>query len=127
MRGVTLFLKCYEDRPDEMVSIGLTIETSIGPKCFARIDWRGTCHLNTHHLCGDLQFINAGRTHFHNPELCPLGDDPMAHIRENLPVAAAIEPSPQNLEALLDRCANILNVTNLNEVVPPRWQPSALL
>lgn len=126
MRGVGLFLKCFEDRPDESVSVGLTIETSIGPKCFARIDWRGGSHPNTHILCDDLQFIDAGRTHFHNPELCPPDDDPMAHIRENLPIAAAIEPAPRNFEALLDRCASILNVTNLAEATPPRWQSRTL-
>ena len=126
MRGIGLYLKCFEDRPDEFVSVGLTIETSVGPKCFARIDWRGTGHPNTHQLCGDLQFIDAGRTHFHNPDLCPPDDDPMAHIRENLPIAAAIEPAPRNLEALLDRCASILNVTNLAEATLPRWQSHTL-
>jgi hypothetical protein len=126
MQGVGLYLKCFEDRPDEMVSIGLTIETSIGPKCFARVDWRGTNHPNTHHLCGDLQFIDAGQTHFHNPALCPPGDDPMAHIRENLPIAVAIEARPPNFEALLDRCASILNVTNLTKATPPQWQSRIL-
>lgn len=124
--SVGLYLKCFEDRPDEMVSIGLTIETSIGPKCFARVDWRGTNHPNTHHLCGDLQFIDAGQTHFHNPALCPPGDDPMAHIRENLPIAVAIEARPPNFEALLDRCASILNVTNLTKATPPQWQSRIL-
>ena len=126
MRGIDLYLKCFEDRPDELISVGLTIETSIGPKCFARVDWRGTSHPNTHQLCGYLQFVDAGRTHFHNPDLCPPNDDPMAHIRENLPIAVAIEPAPQNLEALLHRCASILNVTNLAEATPPQWQPRTL-
>ncbi len=127
IRGAGLYLKCFEDRPDEQVSIGLTIETSTGPKCFARVDWRATSgHPNAHRLCGDLQHVDAGRTHFHNPDLCPLDDDPMDHIRANLPIAVAIEPAPRNFEALLDRCANILNVTNLTEVTPPRWQTPAL-
>jgi len=126
MRGIGLYLKCFEDRPDEMVSIGLTIETSIGPKCFARVDWRGTSHPNTHRLCGDLQFVDAGRTHFHNPALCSPGDDPMDHIQENLPIAVAIESRLLNFEALLDRCASILNVTNLAEVTPPKWQSRIL-
>ena len=126
MQGLELYLKCSEERPEERVSIGLSIETSIGPRCFARVDWRGTDHPNSSKMCGDFQFVPAGRTHFHNPTLWPLEDDPLDHIKDNLPIALAIEEPPQNFRALLQRCASILNVTNLAEATPPRWQSDSL-
>jgi hypothetical protein len=123
LRGLALYLQCIRDLPDEQVSIGLTVETSIGPKCFARVDWRAVSgHPNAHGLCGSLQFIDAGRTHFHNPELCTTTDNVMDHIRENLPIAAAIERPPKNFEALVQRCASILRVVNLTEAPTPTWQ-----
>ena len=126
VQGLELYLKCSEERPEERVAIGLSIETSIGPKCFARIDWRGTDHPNSSKRCGHLQFFPAGRTHFHNPMLWPLEDDPLSHIRENLPIALAIEDPPQDFRDLLVRCASILNVTNLAEATSPRWQSDSL-
>lgn len=123
MQGVALYLRCIQHLRDEQVSVGLTIETSIGPKCFARVDWRAAGgHPNVSVLCGALQLIEAGRTHFHNPALCEPTDNPMDHIRENLPVAAAIEQPPKKIEALLERCASILHVTNLTEAPIPPWQ-----
>ncbi len=121
--GVSLFLTCREDRPDEMVSIGLTIETPFRPKCFARVDWRQAPHVNQSALCGDLQFIDAGRTHVHRPDLYGENVEPIEYLKQNLPAAVSLDPVPGSFADLLDTAGTLLNVDNLTEVQTPPWEP----
>ena len=121
--GVSLFLRCRKDRPDEMVSIGLTIETSYGPKCFARVDWRQAPHVNQSALCGHLLHVDAGRTHIHRPDLYGETVEPIEYLKQNLPAAVSLDPVPGSFGDLLDTAGTLLNVDNLTEVQTPPWEP----
>jgi hypothetical protein len=124
MRGVQLFLNCPRHRPEERVSLGFLMEFDNRPRCVARIDWRGSQHANNNTLCGTFIREMAGRSHFHDPALFPPPADFRAHIKEDLPIAQALDPEPENFEALLNCCARILNVTNMSDIPVPPWQPS---
>ncbi len=127
VKGVSLFLNCRIDQPDELVSAGLTIETAYGPKCFARVDWRSrAAHFNQKKICGDLQFVDAGKTHVHRPDLYKEGVEPMEYLRQNLPAAVSLDPAPGTFSELLDMAGRILSVNNLTEVEEPQWQPRLL-
>lgn len=124
IQGINLFVKCNQKRPDEQVSLGLTIEGASKPYCFARVDWRAAgSHPNTSALCGDYFLFDAGRTHYHNPKLIPSEADVMEHLTSNLPIAISVEPQPKNFADLMRSCAKLLHVNNLTEIPIPPWQP----
>ena len=127
--GAELCLRCLRSRPDERVSLLILMETGAGPRCIARIDWRASVpHINLSPLCGDLQFSDAGTTHFHNPGLYEGIENPLDFIMQNLPLAASIDPPPEDFSSLLDRSAIMLNITNLSQLAAPPWQtPSTFL
>lgn len=126
LEGVSIFVRCHKNRPDEQVTVGLVIEGARKPYCLARIDWRASSgHPNTHVLCGAYRFLEAGRTHFHNPELIPHESDVLTHLQENLPIAVKIETSLRTFEDVLGCSSRLLNVENLEEVSTPPWQQQA--
>ncbi|SIS58919.1 hypothetical protein [Paracoccus saliphilus] len=124
--GLELYMRCVISQPDEQVTIGLNVETLIGPKCFARVDWRhSSTHINTKVICGEqLRHTDAGRTHFHDPRLYESIEEPMDFIKANLPIAVALVPVPDSYRDLLENCATLLNVRNLPEAPIPPWQPN---
>jgi hypothetical protein len=126
LEGVSLFMNCLKVRPDEQVTVGLTIEGARKPYCCARVDWREiTSHPNANALCGDLQFVDAGRTHFHNPELIPNDERFIEHLKANLPIAVAINTPIRSFSDLVDCCKRLLNIENLEEIPSPPWQQQA--
>ncbi|MFV1807427.1 hypothetical protein [Phaeobacter sp. Ax4a-4a] len=129
MQGVEFRISCSSNRPNERVSSLLTIETSIGPRCFARVDWNDRTHVNHGVICGDYQFQDIGPTHYHDPLLY---DDhqvePFEFIAAGIPIAREIEVLPDNFSGLMHICAKLYNITNLSKVTEPQWQiPTSFL
>lgn len=125
--GVDFFMQCKTDQPDEKVTVGINIETKNKPRCCARIDWRSTAHPNSHTLCGEMKWQEAGETHFHDPRLHDHTIDVMEFLQNNLPIATAIVPEPKDFMELMQTCATLLNITNLTTAKTPPWQPRTTL
>ncbi|MDW3119386.1 MAG: hypothetical protein R8G60_17600 [Roseovarius pacificus] len=121
--GIDLFIQCKTAHPEENVAVGINIETQEKPKCCARIDWRASPHVNTSGLCGEHKFLDAGQSHFHDPRLHDTAIDVMEFLKQNLPIATALDPEPKDFIGLLETCATLLNVTNLQDTKTPPWQP----
>lgn len=125
-RGLGFRITCNAARPDEQVAVVLLIDYRSKPRPFARIDWRGQGHENTNRLCAEHRFCDAGRTHFHDPEL-------HRHIeiaelfspRLDLPVARALHTEPKSFDLLLATAADLLHIENLREIPIPPWSPQA--
>lgn len=121
--GLTLHMQCRKDRPDESFTIQLLAETKLKPRPFARVDWRGSHHSNSHTWARDRGLGPAGRDHFHDPMLHQHLADPMDFMLENIPVATPLSGGHNDLMTLLDHSGNLLNIDNLTDVVSPPWQP----
>lgn len=122
-QGVSFRANCRPHLPDESVSLLLLAEIKGKPRPFARVDWRGSEHNNHNRaLCAAYWGQAAGRTHFHDPR-------DHLHIEmavlfgggEDLPIARAIAPEPQNFHDLLATSATLLNINNLTKLPAPPW------
>lgn len=128
MQGVEFRISCSSNRPNERVSSLLTIETSIGPRCFARVDWNDRRHVNNGVICGAYQFQETGPTHYHDPLLYNAQVEPFEFIAAGMPIAQEIEVPPENFSGLMHICAKLYNITNLSKVPEPQWQiPTSFL
>lgn len=124
MQGLTFMAQCNPELPDERVFLGILAEIKRKPRCIARVDWRALGHGNSHRLCGEHRFLDAGRTHFHDPELHHGFD--FAELfdgKNDLPVALPIQPEPATFNDLLARAADLLHIQNLTDMPVPRWEP----
>lgn len=128
MQGVEFRISCSSNRPNERVSSLLTVETSIGPRCFARVDWNDRRHVNNGAICGAYQFQDIGPTHYHDPLLYDPRVAPFEFIAASMPIAQEIEVLPDNFSGLMHICAKLYNITNLSKVPEPQWQiPTSFL
>lgn len=85
-----------------------------------RLEWRAA-HTNSN--CGplDLRLLEIESTHWHAFDLNYLRDENrMRH--GNLPLARAIEPDPDSLQAFLAFAGKALRIKGLESVEPPRVQ-----
>lgn len=122
--GVTFMAMCAPERPDERVAINILAEIKQKPRCIARVDWRGQKHVNTHAKCGKSQGFDAGRTHFHDPELHHLFDfDELFGSGLDLPAALPLEPIPDSFNDLLAQAGDLLHIQNLKDMPVPPWEP----
>jgi hypothetical protein len=125
--GISFLVTVQAEYPDENVTLLLQAEIKQKPCPFARIDWRGGPHPNLRPQCGEMRFIDAGRTHFHNTALHRHIDfDELFLGKLNLPVASAIEPEPADWQELLALSSALLHIENLTETPTPPWQPRSL-
>ena len=122
MKGLTFSMTANANRPDECVTAVLLIETPNRPMCCARFDWRGSPHPNASSLCGDMQYIPAGRSHWHDPALYPDDATLEKAMMQNLPAAVSSEPEPSDFSDLLTRCARLFRIENLTDLQVPPWQ-----
>lgn len=128
MSGVTFMAMCAPERPDERMALNLLAEIKLRPRCIARVDWRGLGHGNTLAGCGPHRFVDAGRTHFHDPELHHLfGFDELFDRGYDLPVALPLDPIPDNLDDLLAQAGELLHIQNLKDMPVPPWEPRTTL
>ncbi len=126
--GVGFRMTCYPDLPDEKVAVILLAEIKRKPRPFARIDWRGQAHENRHSAAGSFLYTDAGRTHFHDPNLHHgFSIDELFGAKLDLPVARKIEPEPANYEELLAASSDLLHIENLKDIPVPPWSPQASL
>jgi hypothetical protein len=105
--------------------LALLAEFKGKPCAFARIDINGQQHINRHAICGDLQFEDAGGTHFHDTLLhCDLDIDQLfGPDFANLPVARPISDMPSDFSKAMEKCGEMLHIENLTEIEEPQWQP----
>lgn len=128
MGGVTFMAMCAPERPDERMAINLLAEIKQKPRCIARVDWRGLGHGNTLAGCVPYRFVDAGRTHFHDPELHRLfGFDELFGEGIDLPVALPLDPIPDNFNDLLAQAGVLLHIENLKDMPVPPWEPRTTL
>lgn len=126
-QGITFCIVCQPEFPEEQVAIVLMVEIGLKPRPFARIDWRGQAHENRRVECGDLQYLDAGRTHFHDPRLHRhMTMDQLFSGNLDLPVATKIDPEPNSFQDLTAVASQLLNIHNLPQVPVPPWSPRAL-
>lgn len=128
LQGLTLLAQCHAERPDEQVSLNILAEMKPRPRCVARVDWRGLGHGNGHRLCGEHRFTDAGRTHFHDPEL-HRGIDfaELFGSGNGPPIALPIQPEPATFNDLLARAADLLHIQNLTDMPVPPWETTLSL
>jgi hypothetical protein len=126
--GLSFRATAIKELPDERVAIVLLIDVDRKPRPFARIDWRGNIHANNHRMCDRHQFLNAGRTHFHDPNLhlhLSISDIFGPHV--DLPIATPITPEPTNFLELIEISGQLLHIENLSNMPVPPWQTTAIL
>lgn len=113
-QGITFCVVCQPELPDEQVAIVLMAEIGFKPRPFARIDWRSQGHENRRVECGDMQFSDAGRTHFHDLRLHRhLSMDQLYGSNLDLPIATKIDPEPNSFQDLTAVASRLLNIDNL--------------
>lgn len=123
IQGVSFMAVVQAERPDEKIALNLYADIERKPRPFARVDWRSLPHENLSRLCGEMRFVGAGRTHFHDPHLHRHIDfDELFLTKLNLPVAALIDPEPPDFHELLALSADLLHIENLTELHIPPWQ-----
>lgn len=128
MPGLTFMAMCLPERPDEQVSICIMAEIMRKSRCIARVDWRGAQHVNRKEECGQYRFLDAGRTHFHDPDIHHAFDfDELFTKPNDLPAALPIDPPPESFEELLARGGDLLHIDNLKDMPVPKWEPRASL
>lgn len=121
-QGFSLGLRCASNRPDERLSISLFAEVNFKPVPFARLDWRGSLHINRHDLCGKLRLSDVGTSHFHDPRLCANPARISEFLADNLSAAVALDPEPVDYAGLLETASVLLNIHNLASLPIPPWQ-----
>jgi hypothetical protein len=119
--GVSLRIRTRQTRPEEDVSVMLLVEHSNKPRPFARVDWRGSAHINKPTAPEPWSLVDAGNTHFHDTELHrDLSLDQLLDPRLNLPIARPLD-EPESWTKLLDLCETLLRVKGLGGLPPPPW------
>ncbi len=106
IQGIGLRVECNPEGFSLPFTIVLTAEYKRKPRAIARIDINAQQHENRLAVCGDLQFQDAGTTHFHDTELhrhielSKLLDDPLL----DLPVARPISDMSKDFSAAMEKC-----------------------
>lgn len=122
--GVSLRAKCSPEGFSWPSSILLTADYKGKPRVMARVDINGLRHQNRHAVCGNLQHVDAGTTHFHDTRLhraIPI-DELFSEIW-NLPVASPIGDMPEDFSQAMEKCGELLHIDNLTMIEEPQWQP----
>lgn len=92
--------------------------------CFARVDWRGSAHINRRpgHR---LHLEDAGNTHFHDP--AELGGETLeVWHASNLAIAYALPQEPKTFPELMEISSKLLNIEGLEKLERPLWTPLGL-
>jgi hypothetical protein len=124
LQGVTLRFACSSEGFDLPTHISLLVEYRGKPRAAARIDINGGPHPNSHAVCQDLQFLDAGKTHFHDTRLhLGIPIDRLFSGEWDLPVARPISDMPQDFSKAMEKCGELLHIGNMTEIEEPQWQP----
>lgn len=124
IQNVSFNARCSARMPDELVRLMLlTIDTTGKERCFARVEWRSSPHDNLKAVCGDLQGVSAGRSHYHDPCLHRHLSLEQFFGGDDLPIAVSLDPQPETYRELLEIAARLLHIENLREIEEPPWQP----
>lgn len=124
MQGVSLRIGCSPEGAELPLHLSLLAEYGRKPHAFARIDLNGSRHPNAHAVCGSMQFVDAGKTHFHDTRLhLGMPIDKLFNSDWDLPIAQPIGDIPDNFLKLMEKCGEMLHIENLTEVEEPQWQP----
>jgi len=127
IRGVSIEIGCNIEGFDLPVRVVLLAEVKNKPRAMARIDINGSRHENLKAICGDLQFLDAGLTHFHDPRLHRgLTIEQLFNGDWDLPVARQIDDMPEKFPEAMEKCGELLHIENLREIEEPQWQPKLL-
>lgn len=90
----------------------------------ARIDINGQRHENRLAVCGEMQFADAGCTHFHDTKLhIGIPIEQLFSGNWDLPIARPIGDMPKDFCKAMEKCGELLHIENLKEVEEPQWQP----
>lgn len=129
LKGVSLEIGCATEGFDLPSRVVLMAEIDNKTRAIARVDINGSLHPNSRAVCGDLQHIDAGRTHFHDTRLHrKLTIDQLFHdTRWDLPVAQPISNMPKEFSRAMEKSGELLHIINLGEVEEPQWQPKQFL
>ncbi len=124
LRGITLEIGCSTEGFDLPVSVVLMAEFKNKPRAMARIDLNGQRHENRLSICGEWQFQDAGRTHFHDTrQHLGIPIEQLFSGNWDLPVAQPIGDMPKDFSKAMEKCGELLHIENLDEVEEPQWQP----
>lgn len=127
LAGIALEIRCQDEGFHLPSSVVMMAEFQRKPRAMARIDINGSRHENRHAVCGNLQFVDAGATHFHDTMLH--SNVPIEELFDglwDLPVARPIYDMPEDFSGAMEKCGELLHIGNLREVEEPQWQPRRL-
>jgi len=129
IEGVQLRISCPLNHPNQRVSVMLmAIDARRKPACFARIDWNGDPHENTHPVAGVLRLTDAGHSHFHDPRL--LTDWSFSEILSttpDIPVAVPLPVKPASFNELLEISGTLLYIKGMSGIDMPPWIEANLI
>lgn len=125
LEGVSLQVACSPEGVQLPIYVVLLAEYRGRPKAIARIDVNGQRHENLNAICGDLQHMDAGPTHFHDPALHTEIDlhSLLGGAHGDLPIARALTDLPDDFPKLMAKCGELLHIGNLTAIEEPQWQP----
>ena len=129
IQGLGLRALCYPEGIELRMSLVLLAEFDSKSRALARIDINGSRHENRHAVCGTMQFVDAGHTHFHDPLLHSHIniEDLLNHRFGDLPVARPISDMPEEFSKMMEKCGRMLHIENMTEIEEPQWQPRQFL
>jgi hypothetical protein len=125
IQGVSLRAGCTLEGFDLPFHVTLLAEFGGKPRAFARIDINGQRHENRLAVCESMQFMDAGRTHFHDTRLhssVEIGVLFGGNVGD-LPVARPLGDMPNKFSEVMEKCGELLHIVNLTEIEEPQWQP----
>lgn len=124
LQGVKLEIGCSSEGFDLPVRVVLLAEINKKARAIARIDINGSMHQNRPAICGESQFMDAGRTHFHDTRMhrtIPIAE--LFNGSYDLPIARPIDDMPEDFTKAMEKCGELLHIENLVEIEEPQWQP----
>lgn len=124
LQGVGLRIVCSQESLSLPISIVLIVQFKSKQRAIARIDMNSQRHENRHAVCGDLQFLDAGNTHFHDTVLHRQITIDRLFSGEvgDLPIARPLSNMPEEFSKVMEKCGELLHIDNLTEIEEPQWQ-----
>jgi hypothetical protein len=124
---LTLRIRIKPTDFENAIAAMLEITSDGKARNIARFDWRGNEHGNHLKVCGELQYQDAGPTHFHDPRGLPnVSLDQFFKDFSRLPVAVVVSPEPDNFTNFLEKAGELLHIKGMEGLPKPSWQQSLL-
>ncbi|MGH7073515.1 MAG: hypothetical protein ACREFD_04855 [Stellaceae bacterium] len=122
--GLYLEANCIKSRPEKDVTLVMAYKPAAGLSGpMARLDWEPLHHHeNRGGISGEWAWKRIEGTHLHSFELNqPLGWERMA--KNNLPLALPVLDALNGLRDMLGYLGNLWNITDIQRIPEPEWEP----